>query len=55
MRIQVVKDKSGKAVGSFESASESGATVSPVLQDGQKVETMEVAKGYGQELHDIYK
>ena len=55
MKIQVVKDKSGKPVGSFESASASGATVSPVLEQGQKVEAMEVAEGYHDKLQDIYK
>lgn len=55
MKIQVVKDKSGKTIGSFESASAAGATVSPVLDEGQKVETMDVGSDYHDKLTDLYK
>ena len=55
MIINVVKNKSGKTVGSFEAASAGGATITPVLEDGAKAEEMEVAANYKQDLAALYK
>jgi hypothetical protein len=52
MKINAVKDQSGKVVATFESAT--GASVMPVLPAGHKVEQIEVADNYRDNLHLIY-
>jgi hypothetical protein len=54
MKIHVVKDKSGKVITSFEAASETGPSVTPVLTDGSKVEEVEVASNYKDNLKVLY-
>jgi hypothetical protein len=55
MKIKVVKDKSGKVVATIEPATGTGATVEPVLSDGEKVEEVEVADNYRENLAALYK
>ena len=55
MNINVVKDKSGKVIATFQSASGSGAQVKPLAKDGNKVETAEVPDNYHSNLTSIYK
>lgn len=55
MKIQVVKDASGKAIASFDAASGSaGVTVTPVLPDGHRVEEVEVPDNYLEDLSVLY-
>jgi hypothetical protein len=54
MKIYAVKDESGKIIASFESATGTGSTVSPVLPDGHKVEEVEVADNYTENLGLLY-
>lgn len=54
MRIYAVKDRSGKMIASFEAAAKTGPTVSPVLPDGHKVEEIEVADNYAENLGLFY-
>lgn len=55
MKINVVKDASGKTIASFENASGSaGVTVTPVLPDGHSVEEVEVPDNYTEDLSILY-
>ncbi|NYF79112.1 hypothetical protein [Granulicella arctica] len=54
MKINVVKDKSGKTIATFESASGDGPKLVPVLPEGHKVEQLEVAANYQSNLGSIY-
>lgn len=54
MKINVVKDKSGKVVATIEAGSGHGPTVTPVLADGEKMETIEVAENYKENLSAFY-
>jgi hypothetical protein len=54
MTINVVKDKSGKVIASFEAASGTGPTVVPVLTDGATVAQVEVADKYKENLKALY-
>jgi hypothetical protein len=55
MKINVVKDKSGKVVATFQTASGDGAQVKPITADGQKVEAAEVPDNYHSNLTSVYK
>jgi hypothetical protein len=55
MKIQVVKDASGRVVASYEAASGSAAaTVTPVLPDGHRMEEVEVPDNYLEDLSVLY-
>jgi hypothetical protein len=54
MKINVVKDKAGKIVATFENASGDGASAAPVLTTGHKVEEMEVADNYRSHLSKLF-
>lgn len=54
MKINVVKDKSGKVVATFETSSDTAAALTPVLNQGEKVEQLEVAEDYKEKLHTLY-
>jgi len=54
MKINVVKDKSGKVIATFEAATGHGATLTPVLPEGHKVEEIEVAANYKENLAALY-
>ena len=55
MKINVVKDKSGKVIATFQSASENGPQVKPIAKDDIKVEMAEVPDNYHSNLSSIYK
>jgi hypothetical protein len=55
MKINVVKDKSGKVVATFQSASGNGPQVKPIMADGRKMEEMDVSENYHSNLVTIYK
>lgn len=55
MNINVVKDKSGKVIATFQSASGNGPQVKPIAKDGNKVETASVPDNYHSNLSSIYK
>jgi hypothetical protein len=54
MKIHVVRDKSGKVVASFEPSQGTGTTMTPVLQDGERIEDLEVAGNYRENLSLLY-
>lgn len=55
MKINVVKDKSGKVIATFQSASGKGPQVKPIMTDGRKMEEMEAPENYHSNLVTIYK
>jgi hypothetical protein len=54
MKINAVKDKSGKVIATFQDGSGSDAQVKPILAGGQKVEQLEVAVSYQGNPEKIY-
>ena len=54
MKIHVIKDKSGKAIATYEPSGPDGSTVTPVLPEGHTVEEREVEADYPSKLHLIY-
>lgn len=55
MQINVVKDKSGKVLATFQSGSGNGAQAKPISSAGHKVEQLEVPENYRSNLGTIYK
>jgi hypothetical protein len=55
MKINVVKDKSGKIVASFPERLEGGLQVHPVLTEGHKVELIEAPENYHSNPSLIHK
>jgi hypothetical protein len=57
MKIQVVKDKSGKVIATFEPAVGTGPSsmLTPVLTDGETVGELDVPDDYKEKLSTIYK
>ena len=55
MKINVVKDKSGKVIATFQSVSGNGPQVKPIAKDDIKVEMAEVPDNYHSNLSSIYK
>ena len=56
MKINVVRDRSGKVVASFEAPNGHGGSTAlmPVLQAGEKIEELEVPDNYRQHLAVLY-
>ena len=54
MKVQVVKDKHGKTLATFETKS-GEAKLEPTLQEGHKLEEMEVPEHYVKNLSVVYK
>ena len=54
MKINLVKDPTGKVIATFEAATAHGATLTPVLPHGHKVEEIEVAENYREKLSEVY-
>jgi hypothetical protein len=54
MKINVVKDPSGKVIASFENVAGNGAKLEPVLPAGHKVEALEVPENYMANLNAVY-
>ncbi|WP_263382990.1 hypothetical protein [Granulicella arctica] len=54
MKINVIKNGSGKAIATYESTAPDGSTVTPVLPEGHTVEEREVEADYQAKLHLLY-
>lgn len=54
MKINVVKNQSGKIVATFPLSNGNSPQMSPVLTDGLKVEELEVSEDYHTNLKAIY-
>ena len=55
MRLKVVKDKSGKAVASYEHEQSGSPSLQPQVGTGHTVEDLEVPDDYAAKLHLIYQ
>jgi len=57
MKINVLKDKNGKVIATFEKAvghAHDAPSVAPVLEEGHKVDEMEVEDNYKADLKAFY-
>ena len=54
MKINIVKDPSGKVIASFESVTGNSAKLEPVIPAGHKVEALEVPENYMSNLTAVY-
>jgi hypothetical protein len=55
MKINVVKDATGKVIATFEKAVGDGPSVAPVLVAGHTLDEMEVAENYRESISAFYK
>jgi hypothetical protein len=54
MKINVVRNNSGKIVASYEAAGQGAVSLTPVLKDGERVEEMDVPANYRDNLALLY-
>lgn len=56
MKLNVIKDENGKVVATFENpAVADGPAVRPLLRPGHKVQEIEVADNYKEDLKTLYQ
>ena len=55
MKLNIVKDKAGKAVATFEKAQGGGPSVTPELDHNHTVHEVEVAENYMHNIEAVYK
>jgi hypothetical protein len=55
MKVNVVKDKSGRVIATFEKAQGGGPSVTPELDAGHTVHEIDVAENYRQNIHALYE
>jgi hypothetical protein len=55
MKINIVKDKAGKVIATFEKAVGEGPSVVPELDHNHTVHEVEVAENYRQDIQVVYK
>jgi hypothetical protein len=55
MKINVVKDKAGNVIATFEKAVGDGTAVTPELEHTHTVHEVEVAENYRQDIQAVYK
>ena len=55
MKINVVKDKHGKVIATYENAVAGGPSIKPVLQPGHTVQEVEAEKNYTADIKAIYE
>jgi hypothetical protein len=55
MKLNVVKDESGKVVATFENPMAGAPALRPVLKSGHKVHEVEVAEDYKADIKGFYK
>ena len=54
MKLNIVKDKAGKVIATFENAQGDGPSIAPDLNGGHTVHEIEVAENYQQNIHAVY-
>ena len=54
MKINLVKDASGKVIATFENAAPGGQSIKPVLKPGQKIHEVEASENYKKDLKGFY-
>jgi len=55
MKIQVVKDKNGKVIATYQKAAAGAPSVEPVLEAGHSVAEMEVADNFHENVRAFYE
>jgi hypothetical protein len=55
MKINIVKDKAGKVIATFEKPADDGPAVTPELDHTHTVHEIEVAENYRQDIQAVYK
>jgi hypothetical protein len=55
MKLNLVKDKSGKVIASYENPHRGGASITPVLEDGHTVHEVEVEENYLHNVEAVFK
>jgi hypothetical protein len=53
-KIQVIKDKTGKVIATFEKAVGNGPSVTPRLEAGHTVHEMDVSDDYNEDVKTFY-
>jgi hypothetical protein len=55
MKINVVKDKNGKVIATFEKAVGGAPSLTPVLEPGQTTDEMDVPENYKEDIKTFYE
>lgn len=55
MKVNIVKDKDGQVIATYENATAGGPSIRPVLKSGQSVQEVEVEKDYRKDIKEFYK
>jgi hypothetical protein len=55
MKINIVKDKAGKVIATFEKAAGDAPSVTPELDNSHTVHEIEVKENYRQDIQAVYK
>ncbi|MGV2291669.1 hypothetical protein AAHK20_23360 [Trinickia sp. YCB016] len=55
MKVNLVKDASGRVIATFENGSASGPSLRPELQPGHTVEVVDAAENYKADIDTFYK
>ena len=55
MKVNVVKDRNGNVIATFENAVGDGPSVQPVLRPGQTVHEVEAAENYTADIDAFYE
>ena len=55
MKVNVVKDKSGRVIATFEKAQAGAPSVTPELDASHTVHEIDVADNYRQNIHALYE
>ncbi|HEV3330579.1 MAG TPA: hypothetical protein VG096_06345 [Bryobacteraceae bacterium] len=55
MKLNIVKDKAGKAIATYETAQGNGPSVTPELDHSYTVHEVEVAENYIHNIEAVYK
>jgi hypothetical protein len=55
MKLNIVKDKSGKVIATFEHAVGDAPSVTPELDNGHSLHEVEVADNYRQDIQAVYR
>jgi len=55
MKINIVKDKAGKVIATFEKAVGEGPSIAPELDQTHTVHEIEVKENYRQDIQAVYK
>ena len=55
MKVNLVKDETGKVVATYENELATGASIKPVLKPGHKVQEVDAPENYKADIKAFYK